>query len=84
MEHRIGIRLRCDNRESEQKFVPDDLLLGGLARNIDADYKRELGGNFRHGKILRKKSSQRPFEYSAATPFAETIFADGDTIELIR
>jgi hypothetical protein len=71
----IGIRLRHDNEESEEKFVPDNLLLGGLARSIDKEFKRDLNWRFRHGKNLIKRSSQQPFEYSAATPFAETIFA---------
>jgi len=84
MGRQIGIRLRYNNEESEEKFVRDDLLLGGLARNIDREFKRDLNWRFRHGKNLRKRSSQQPFEYHADMAIAETIFADGDTIELIQ
>jgi hypothetical protein len=84
MGRQIGVRLRYNNQDSEEKFVGDDLLLGGLARSIDREFKRDLNWRFRHGKNLRKRSSQQPFEYPADTAIAETIFADGDTIELIR
>jgi hypothetical protein len=84
MKGQIGITLRFESKETKEKFVQDDLLLGGLARNVDEQFKRHLGLSFRHGKNLRKRSSQQPFEYHADTPLAETIFADGDTIELIR
>ena len=83
MGRQWGVRIRHKDSETEEVLVSHDLLLGAVAKNAIRSLEKSSTWTFRHGKHLFRKSSRQLFEYGPSTPLAQTIFADGDTIELV-
>jgi hypothetical protein len=77
-----GLRIRYKDLETEEVRVSDDLLLGAVAKNAIRSLDKSSTWKFVHGKHLFRKSSRQVFEYGPSAPLGQTIFADGDTIEL--
>ena len=78
---KVALRIRYRGEVSEEIQVNYDLLLGGVARTAFKELKQG-DYRFRHGAGLVRRHSRQPFEYQSDTPLAETIFADGDIIEV--
>jgi hypothetical protein len=83
MHRQWTLKVRHEGTETDELPVADDLLIGAVAKNAIRSLDRNSVRSFRHGKGLFKKSTKQPFEYEPSTPLARTIFADGDTIEVI-
>lgn len=83
MQRKWGLRIRYHDDETEEVLVSDDLLLGAVAKNAIRSLEKSAAWRFRHGKRLVRKSSRQMFEYGPSASLAQTIFADGDTIELV-